>query len=704
MTEASEPLASAPPSPKAGTRKSCLVMLAVGLALLGGGGLLVWTLQSRAERSALKVQEQAAQEAFDPVLEKMGEAADQATSYDLDKTIRVIDETDKMLEDTRNLPEYLAWAARQDYTGVAPEVLQARKDVLSVVMRLYASQVAQEDQEELTRFSAETILQMASLVGVEGKAGVGITGSFSLDREQAEKLVAQAREERIERKGLRKAVRQSENDLLTALVNYSGVYARYLEEWDRLCLSRDQAYLAVTTEDWAVVAAAAERAIRLAPNEREAHLLLALALVEGGPQVLPEVDVKALLYAYIEAHPDATAPALVLLGMEEEREGNFTEAELSLMQAAAYYPRESQSLSDLFNPYEARSYLRATREGRYVLQQYQSTMMGAGRFSPDLQLARLAFRTGKPELGRKKLMEHFYRRRAQKEWAFVLDDIRYAMAEFGDAFRAIFPPESYLDLVMKPSLMGLSGNLSLSVRNRSDIVLHNATLLLCVHYTDMYPDDYEVIVGGDTKPALNAHEETSFGEVSVDAEVLGKKRARDDVVRIRAILVADEAVTWVDTEEYRVAEAKEFRDKPPTPLNDTPARAMPGVMEALGRESSLSIEKSRFGKDGVVIRLPRDLVLLSPIFDLKVGDKTLSPDLNRLEIDDGRIRLQFENAIDTSDESRLPTLTLVTRTPWGREIRLAWEPTGPGGTYGKPKLAVDMAEQGETEGERSAGP
>ena len=34
----------------------------------------------------------------------------------------------------------------------------------------------------------------------------------------------------------------------------------------------------------------------------------------------------------------------------------------------------------------------------------------------------------------------------------------------------------------------------------------------------------------------------------------------DDIVATRAILISHEAVVWVDTEEFRIAEAKEFRD------------------------------------------------------------------------------------------------------------------------------------------------
>ncbi len=674
--DASDPIAPRRHVPPRG----CGIAAVVSVGLAVAAGVVAWTWHRRAETEALEAQAVAAEQAFEPVFEKMEEAGG---PYDLDRTIRVIHETDRMLKDTESLPEYLSWASRQDYRGVAPDVLAARKDVLEVVMRLYARQVRQRDQEELSRFSAESLLQVASLVSVEGEAGVGISGSFSLDREQARKLLAQAIAERAERKRLLADLRTTEDDLLAALVRYAGIYAGYVEAWDRLCLLRDRAYLAAAAEDWPTVAAAAAEAIRQAPQEREAHLLLALALVEGGPEILPEVDAGELLDTYLLEHPDATAPALLLLGLHHAREGDVAQAQLALMQAAAYYPRQAEALADLFDPYEARSYLRATREGRYVLEQYQSTMLGAGRFSPDLQLARLAFRAGDTTTGRRKLMEHFYRRRAQKEWSFILDDVRFCQREFGADFRTIFPPESYLDLIVEPSMLGLSDNLSLSVRNRSDVTLHNATLLLCIHFTDMYPDDYEVLVGGETRPAVNAHEKTSFGEISVEREVLGRVRTRDDVVRTRAILVADEAVTWVDTEEYRVAEAREFRQAP-APLDPSvaPGRAAPALLEALRQGTGLAVEESRIGRDDVVVRLPRELVLLSPLFRLQVGDRIQAPRLDELDLQDGAIRLRFDGVLDRSDRGDRPALTLLARTPWGREVRFRWTPDGSGG-YGR---------------------
>ena len=87
-------------------------------------------------------------------------------------------------------------------------------------------------------------------------------------------------------------------------------------------------------------------------------------------------DAGEVLDAYMQEHPDATAPAFLLLGAEQARRKDYRGAELSLMQSAAYYPKQARALSDLFDPYEARSFLRATREGGDVLHQYESTGHG----------------------------------------------------------------------------------------------------------------------------------------------------------------------------------------------------------------------------------------------------------------------------------------------------------------------------------------
>ncbi len=424
----------------------------------------------------------------------------------------------------------------------------------------------------------------------------------------------------------------------------------------------------------------------MAPHEREAHLLKALAMIEGGAAANGEAaeQVRSLLAEYIDANPDRTAPAFLMLGVLESRLGNADAARLNLQQASAYYPKQADALTDMLDPYRMRSFLRKTREGSYVIELYKSTMLGAGYFSPDLQQARIAFDAGDFEQGRKKVLDHFSRRRTQEQWDFLLSDIDFAEGLLGENFRRIFPEDHYLDLVVKPGMIG--SKLSVGVQNRSDRALHNATLVLALHLTDMHPDDYETVVAGQTVPAVLPHAVTDFGSVEIDLELWGKPKTVKDIVTHRAILVSNDAVLWVDTDEYKIAEAKEFRQAV-TPQAQAEADARAGVV-AKGRSryglvdrllddartgTSLNIDDKTLLKDGVTITLPKELAVLRPLFRLQYGDQLFTADEN-LIVDD-HIELRFDSVQDFGGEHTGDQIELVASTVLG-DLVWTWGPEG----------------------------
>ena len=658
-------------------RRSCALaagaLLLVGALGVGGG----WWWWTKRDEVALEAQEARAKDEFAPAQEKLDEAIAQNRSepVDIDKTIRVVHEIDLAMRNTSTLKEYLSWMARQDYRGVAPEVLKARRELLDVLFALYAKQTEEADQAAMWAVSTETLLEMASMVSVDVELSAVPTSNdarMKLDREQAQTLLRQIEERREVRAKLKGDIRELEGQLLEHMLAYSETYYGYVEEWDRLCVLRDRAYLASSRRDWPAAYAAAKQAAELAPMEREAHLLMALALLEGGQVLDPEgPPVETILGRYIDEHPDASAPALLLLGVAEARVDRIPQAQLDLQQAAAYYPRQSERLTDLLDPYRSRSYLRKSREGTYIVQLYQATMDGAGYFSPDLQLARIHFDRGEDDQGRAKVLDHFQRRRTQAEWGFILDDLRFAEQFLGEDFVEMLPEASFLDLQVSPTLIGQ--RLSLTVQNRSDRTLHNATLLLCLHMTDMHPGDYEVVKAGDTQPAVNAHDSTSFGDVEVKVDVFGIEKAVKDVVEHRAILISDEAVSWVDTEVFKTAEAEDFRRArgASTRLPDPTVRRLAADIDRTASMRWISA----LGKDAVEVKLPRGLTLLSPTFRLAVADTQLSP--ARSEIEGDTITLRFDGVHNFDDVNLArPDLSLLVSGP-GAAIDVAWSPSGP---------------------------
>src|SRR5262249_29894214 len=151
-----------------------------------------------------------------------------------------------------------------------------------------------------------------SVVQVSGKVNLlNPTGDFSVDREQAKKLWNELEERQATHVRLEHDVTDLDQHLFDAMVDYSDTYWKYVEEWDKLVLLRDRAYLAVHDRDWKAAEASADLAIARAPTEREAHLLAAMAIVEQGDQErFPEAE--RLLNETIEQHPDQSAPALLL--------------------------------------------------------------------------------------------------------------------------------------------------------------------------------------------------------------------------------------------------------------------------------------------------------------------------------------------------------------------------------------------------------
>lgn len=621
-------------SPPTKRGRGWLVLLVPVLAI--GSCVGVRHLQAQ---KALDAQQVAAEQAFSPVIEAMTTAAQASDEpVDLDKTVRVIHGLDQALTDSDDLLDYLEVLRRQDYRGVDPRVIEARTDILEVLLQVYAKQVEMEDQQAMWDATSGA-LAVFSVVGVAVDAstdteliagaipagGLSADGSLSVDRDQAAKLVQQRLDLAEERDALHQDLLALQADLLAVSFEHSEVWFEVLEDWDRLCLMRDRAWLAAAESDWVNAEAAAREAVAVAPDETEAHLLLAWALMEqGSPEKLDESAV--LLDTYIDEHPDRSAPALLLRGRLNASRGDDDAARLDLEQAAAMYPKQSGLLADMLDPYRMRGYLRQSREGNTVLRGYRSSMLGAGAFSPDLYLAAEAFHSGDTDKGQARILDHFSRRRTSKQWDFVLEDIDACMDLLGDDYLSLFPESGWLDLRTDPTLLGSS--LALEVDNRSDRALHNATLVLVLQFTDMHPLDYETMTAPETLPLVDANERTSFGKLEIAQPLLGEIKGVDDIVQTRAILVTNEAVFWVDTDDYRVAEVLNARRRN--------QRVDPVARVALG-QAQCRWDESMLG-DTLHIDVPLDLSLVGAIWRVQ-GDKETPPKTN--SVSDGYIHLSF---------------------------------------------------------------
>ena len=594
---------------------------------------------------------------------------------DLDRTVNVIHEIDLVLEEATSLEQYISFVNQQDYRGVDPTILEARQEICNAFFGMYQRKTEVDERELMFKVCQAMTLPKTLLHGVRftGKVGV-VPVDMGLDASQA---IDALFEEHEDLGDLREDLHELRIELLGVIGRHNAACREVREEWDRLCLLRDHAYLAAYNMHWDATRAAAESAIEMAPLEKEAHLLRALAMIEG--DMVPQegaVEVLEFLDDYMNRHPSSTAPALLLQGVCQARRGEVEAARRLFQQSAVEYPRQAIQLTGLVEPYRLRSqYMRQSNEGNAIQELYFSTMLGACWFSPDLQLAKLEFDTGNWDAGRMKIRDHFARRRAQGQWNLILFDIRFCEDLLGDDYRTIFPEDVYLDLEVEEPWWG--GDYELSIENRSDRTLHNATLVLCLKFTDMHPDDY-VAIPVSTQTEVLAHDTTSFGEVDVDVELFGVEKSTSDVYSLRAVVVSNEAVSWVDTSDFRTKNAQEAAaNLAPTletlsALTASPLVSM--VTNLLFKESSLDIASALVFDDDARVELPRLLAALEPRYTLLYGEDQFAPDSNQIE--DGKIVLGFEE-VDEFDDDTLPIGLRIESNDSDLELR--WIPDGEGG-------------------------
>ncbi|MCU0327853.1 MAG: hypothetical protein MUE53_02580 [Chitinophagales bacterium] len=604
------------------------------------------------------IQKQKAQTVFAPVFKVFDDnisANQHDTIYDIDKTIRVIHEIDEAIKKTDNLEEYLLIVAKQDYRNVAPDVLAARKKLMQTVMEIYAKQKRLEEQPDYWDLIRQYTLAAGTSIDIKGLASPIPTDIIKYNPETTRKTYEKFLESQEVSKEIKEEILSMKSRLLNQLFEYSEVYYKYYDQWDKICLHRDKAYLAMKNAQFDIVEQEADKAIALAPFEREAHILKGLAKVaklaknkgiafeaSNNPQ-----EVLAFLDKFIDKNPDYSAPALLLKGVYYEQLGQINEAKIAFEESAAYFPKQADKLQNNFDPYKMRPYLRKSKEGNIITEAYRTTMLGGGFFTPDLQLAKLHYKSNNIEAGRAKVLDHFARRRNQSQWDYILSDIAFCEQSFGKEFQKILPEQTFLKLEVDPAIVG--DKLNLSIVNSSGRRLNNVSLILCVQFTDMLRDDYQAIKVSKTLPAILPHQSNDFGKQEVVYEFQDKKKGIEDIVNVRAIVISDEAVSWVDTEEFKFERIKKQRDelKKLKPEEYSQVAKEFGfnqaqIIDLLKKNAKIKVSESKLSiNDLVSIELPKELAFLAPIFRMTSdGEVMIEPSKNALDKD--AIALDFK--------------------------------------------------------------
>lgn len=639
-----------------------------------------------------------AEKVFKPVIQAFDENISinksQDSIYDIDKTIRVIHEIDQAIVSNDNLEDYLLKISKQDYRNVAPEVLEARKKLLKTTMEIYARQTKLKDQPDYWDLIREYTLAAGSGINPAGLASPIPTDAIKFDPNLSKKTYEEYLESKKVSEEVKSEIRELKTILLKQLYEYSTVYYKYYDEWDRVCLHRDKGYLAVKSGQWDVVENEADIAIRKAPYDKEAHILKGLAMVASMPSIaqpniqlgekpiLPD-NTQVFLDKFIQDNPGYSAPALLLKGVYHLKKGDMKTAKLLFEESAAYYPKQADLLQNNFDPYRMRSYLRKSKEGNQITEMYKTTMLGGGFFTPDLQLAKLYYASNNPEMGKSKVLDHFQRRRNQSQWDYIISDIRFCETAFGKDFQKILPEHHFLQLKVKPTMIG--DKLKLSVINHSEKRLSNASLILCIQFTDMMRDDYIALKVDKTLPAILPNEENSFESMEIQYDMFGKMKGVEDIVTVRAIVISDEGVNWVDTEAFKFENMKKQRETLSQLRTEESKKILTDygfdketILKIIRNNAKISVSSSKLSLNNVLsINMPKELAFLNPIFRLtEDGNVLIEPSKNQLN--SNGIQLDFKlNKLTSEDKSSYTTKMF---TQFG-EFNITWFKDPKSGQY-----------------------
>ena len=639
--------------------------------------------------------------------------------YDLEKTVRVINALELAQVRSNSFDEFLDYMARQDYTGVAPDVLEAKRKLFPVLE--YTYKLRQQDEQltdvwMLMRGAArggETLVEHTSALtlfrATHGDifALIGILAGEDADRSTSEAFAQYEKD-----KKLKSTIRQDLQKLRASyrqyLEDYTPIYKKYMQEYDALCIEKDKAYLDIYAGRTDEAMTHTQNILQKYPDNAEAMLLqsmghILLATTESRNNVIsvsrdlenplfpenpdsletPEAapppqghyaKANALLQRYTALYPGRTAPALVLEGLLQQQLGNEQAAMSCFHQASVEYPRQAAQLTDMLDAYNTRNYLSQTPEGQYLRRLYASTMEGYGLFSPNLLKAKHYADLGNLEKSREEIYNHFFRRGNQGIYDELLSDMQFCEENLYGAFKGLLLESSYIDVSVKPEsewLFWSSDNvLRVQINNRSDLNLENVRVFLCIHYTDMYKDEYDVV-----KVPHSVNIIPKYSVADLDTVVIRYPgKTSDDITRIRAIAMTDDRICWVDDVNYKQSRALNSARGAQPAANSQQAqreeylrnyslepqklqRTLKEGVTVLPPEEDPTIEKSWWDSflswfsshdNNLKIELPRVLAMADPVFSIHPldSDEAITPEENYLSGTTIHLTFDYEPAYE----------------------------------------------------------
>lgn len=508
---------------------------------------------------------------FAPAYRALGEAQREDTTYNLDATMRIIRGIEIARSRSDDFGPFLDLLAHQDYRYVAGDVLEAERKLFPVLQKMYLLEQENDKFEGiwgLVNATEDALEDLGgSLLNTPSPDLTLLLKSISLVSAVNDAFDHFSKIHKIKEKN-RKELNALRTEYTAALQESWPVLMKYKEEWEKLCILKDQAYLDVYDGRNVSACNLAVEILESYPDDRDGLLIKALSLAQRAdfdPGV--QIEAEAALDKYIDLYPTRTAPAFMIKGIIASRTGDREKAFSNFDHASIEYPRQAAALTDMLDAYLNRPYFTQTHEGLYFQQMYKATLEGYGAFSPNFQKALAYEREGNREAAAREIYDHFFRRGNQAVKDYLLSDMEFCDRHIHGAFSSIFPESPLIDLKIegKKPFMGKQ-RLDISLENRSGKALRNVRVFLCHHLVGMYPGDYVV----EELPPVNA----------IDSSYSWKSReyAHTDIVYTRAVLLTDDQICWIDTPQYKAEHPEESVVIPLHPddtTNTPPALSIP---------------------------------------------------------------------------------------------------------------------------------
>lgn len=478
-------------------------------------------------------------------------------SYDPDTTVMALFSMETAIRNAGNFEQLTEYIVQESPEKVAPEIQLLKYRFFNVYKKLLSNKDSEADAKSIYRTAQGALLDFASTVDPL---------AFTYSRAQAQKIWEKHQAQVRMDADLRRRIERNQDEIVDFLFEFMTLSSKYYKEWEQLCALRDRAYLAAWEGSRDEVIANASAAVRLAPDEKEAHILLIMALLERNREDDLAVA-NGLIDDFLEKYPD-NASGYLLRGVAKVRGKHLNEAATDFAQAAVYFPKQQEELSNRLGVYRKRAYLNKSMEGRIIVNAYRAMMSGSGYFSPDFQLARLMLEDGRKTEARKKIFDHFFRRRMQGEWDKVLDDFRFSYRFLNtDLFKIDDGSGNMVDIAIDSAFF--TNSVILKVTNTGGKPLHNVTILLCVRFTDMFKKDYISFPVGETLALLKPGQTVEIGRRNigeVSENILGMKKKFKDIIEFAAVMISDETISWIESKNVGEILPEPVKEKKPLHL------------------------------------------------------------------------------------------------------------------------------------------